>query len=235
MLLQYVFVLGLPKSTLSELVVTPQELLRRGNSYRINATYYIEKCINPALIRLLSLCGADILSWYKSMTKPKLRRRYINYDNLPATLIETSHVGYDGIQTTADLSGYNAVASIVTTRLPRQLKQTSMDIFTIQNTCIVCDVYDAVPKTGLCQGCSKKRNDSLIVMFHRLNISTNADNHLMRLCLHCSRSNQSSQMFSKGEMIGQDSCESLDCSIFFERCRIIARIEDVQVSMSDLT
>ena len=220
-------ILGHPKSILSELIITPQEILRRGNSYRINAIYYIEKCLNPALVRLLSLCGVDVVSWYRSITKPKIRRRFLQYETLPPPQIE----GRDMIPTV--ISGTTPMASIVSTN-SKSLKQTSLDNYVYQSTCTICDESDASPKTGLCQSCSKKPDDSLVTMFHRLNTMTLTENSLKRVCMTCSQMPQNSNLFVKGDMIGRDSCSSTDCSIFFERCRLITRIEDIQASMRDL-
>lgn len=56
----YVVVNGLPRAPLKELVVDPYVLMKRGSGLVLNAQYYILKCINPALTRVLGLCGAPI-------------------------------------------------------------------------------------------------------------------------------------------------------------------------------
>ena len=52
----------------------------RGTSLRLNYVYYMTKCINPALDRVLGLSGARVFDWFKSVTRPKLRVRHVNYD-----------------------------------------------------------------------------------------------------------------------------------------------------------
>lgn len=68
---------SLSQAPLRDLVVYPEEVLRRGSSLRINHTYYITKCINPALERLFRLCGVSITDWYLATSRPPPRiRRY---------------------------------------------------------------------------------------------------------------------------------------------------------------
>jgi DNA polymerase elongation subunit (family B) len=43
---------------------------------QIDGRYYITKVVNPALDRVLSLCGADVKHWYFEMPRP--RRRCVN-------------------------------------------------------------------------------------------------------------------------------------------------------------
>lgn len=54
----------------------------RGTALRLNYAYYMTKCINPALDRVLSLGGARVLDWFKTVARPKLRLRHLNYDAL---------------------------------------------------------------------------------------------------------------------------------------------------------
>lgn len=54
----------------------------RGTALRLNYAYYMTKCINPALDRVLSLGGARVLDWFKTLARPKLRLRHLNYDAL---------------------------------------------------------------------------------------------------------------------------------------------------------
>lgn len=80
----YIHILGTPNASLYELIVDPIELLQRGTSYRLNTKYYIEKCINPSINRILSLCGVDIMRWYEELSRPKVRyRHHIRYEVEP--------------------------------------------------------------------------------------------------------------------------------------------------------
>ena len=75
---------GVPNAPLKNLVYSPEEVLRRGSPLRVNYSYYLNKCINPALVRVLSLCGADVDAWFRGMSRPKPRLRHFNYDPFAA-------------------------------------------------------------------------------------------------------------------------------------------------------
>jgi DNA polymerase zeta len=89
----YIVLYGPPGARLMDKVVEPTVLLGAfgGNSsgagnagssnvpapyLQIDGRYYITKVVNPALDRVLSLCGADVKHWYFEMPRP--RRRCVN-------------------------------------------------------------------------------------------------------------------------------------------------------------
>jgi len=63
----YVIVYGSPGLPLIQLVRTPAEVLA-DPALRLNATYYITKQILPPLDRFLSLLGADVFSWFVTLS-----------------------------------------------------------------------------------------------------------------------------------------------------------------------
>ena len=65
----YVVVCGPPGSRLVDICVDPVDLVNAGGNLRINATYYIQKQLLPALERIFSLLGADIRRWYLDMPR----------------------------------------------------------------------------------------------------------------------------------------------------------------------
>ncbi|XP_078617508.1 DNA polymerase zeta catalytic subunit-like [Branchiostoma floridae x Branchiostoma japonicum] len=64
----YVIVYGSPGLPLIQLVRQPHEVLTDPN-LRLNATYYINKQILPALNRVFSLIGVDVFSWYRELPR----------------------------------------------------------------------------------------------------------------------------------------------------------------------
>ncbi len=68
----YVIVYGQGNNRLRELVASPHELVYNPN-LRLNAVYYIVKCLIPALNRALGLVGVDVFEWYSSMPRPTSR------------------------------------------------------------------------------------------------------------------------------------------------------------------
>jgi hypothetical protein len=60
----------------------------------------------------------------------------------------------------------------------------------------------------------------------RLNRVTLAERSLQAVCGNCAGQPQRSELYAKGALLGADCCESIDCPVFFERCRLVGRIED---------
>jgi len=58
-----------PAAPLRDCVVDPMAVLLPESSLRINARYYIEKQVIPALARLLNIVGADVMGWWESMPR----------------------------------------------------------------------------------------------------------------------------------------------------------------------
>ncbi|KAH9382380.1 hypothetical protein HPB48_012077 [Haemaphysalis longicornis] len=67
----YLVVYGHPGQRLIELVRQPGELLRQASQWRLNAHYYVQRVIGPALNRVLRLLGADCLHWYEELPRPR--------------------------------------------------------------------------------------------------------------------------------------------------------------------
>lgn len=67
----YLVVYGHPGQRLIELVRQPGELLARQSAWRLNAHYYVQRVIGPALNRVLRLLGADCLHWYEELPRPR--------------------------------------------------------------------------------------------------------------------------------------------------------------------
>jgi DNA polymerase zeta len=202
----YVVVTGVPNAPLKHLVYSPEEVLRRGSALRLNYNYYIAKCINPALDRVLSLCGADVFAWFQAIPRPKLRLRHINYDALLAEMAEGTKV---------------------------RSRQTLMDRFTAQASCTVCG-GDAQPQKALCVVCSESGVDSLVLLMRGLNVAAQREHAMSLVCQNCSKSPQTCSMYCKGDIVGPDCCESLDCELFFERGKLVTRIEDFQIAVNEI-
>ncbi len=71
----YVVVYGPPNQPIFKLVKEPIELIR-DPSLRLNAVYYIERVIIPALNRVFQLMGCDVMKWYKEMPRKSTSNRY---------------------------------------------------------------------------------------------------------------------------------------------------------------
>eukprot|EP01032_Pedospumella_encystans_P008332 gene8332-9904_t len=223
----YVVVCGVPNAQLRSLVCSPEEVLRRGSELRLNYVYYMTKCINPALDRVLSLCGGEVFTWFKSIARPKLRLRHINYD-----LYEDN---YEGISSNSSDAASNSrhLSLQHTTNNKKRHKQTSMDQYTTQGTCEIC-TNDALPMKTLCHICTTSPLTTLTTLFNKLHVYSKREQTLSKICQNCAKYAQPSVLYAKNEVIGPDTCESLDCQIMYERARLVTKIEDCQVSLSEI-
>ena len=70
----YLVVQGPPGAGLFEQVASPREFLRAAGGLRLNAAYYVQKCVVPSLDRVLKLAGADVAAWVAEMRRPIMRR-----------------------------------------------------------------------------------------------------------------------------------------------------------------
>ena len=82
----YVVVCGPPGSRLVDICVDPIDLVNSHGALRINATYYIQKQLLPALERIFSLLGADVRRWYLDMPRSSRDRSPPHPPSLPPSL-----------------------------------------------------------------------------------------------------------------------------------------------------
>lgn len=141
----YVVVYGLPNTPLKNLVYHPKDVLKRGSSLRINYFYYITKCVNPALDRLLSLAGVNIFQWFQAMTRPKLLLRHINYDLIPRDLLPLNQRHQDPATPTIPLLLPAAIS---------HQQQMSMEQFILQRNCLLCELNLAKSSKLICESCT---------------------------------------------------------------------------------
>lgn len=193
------------------MIVSPEDLLIRGGEKRINHTYYITKCINPSLDRIFRLCGADISSWYYSSNRPNPRIRrfpYKSYSLLPSS----SHPSFK-------VNGGN--------------KRIQSTITAFANTCI-CIACGLDSSTYVCFRCiDSDAKSALSHVLVLLKETAKKEHEMSMICHNCSKIPQLSTI---GESIfgtGPDNCSSLDCHIFFERIKLVLRLEDLNLAEID--
>ena len=105
----------------------------------------------------------------------------------------------------------------------KQKKQQIMDTFTIKGNCEICDTNIS---PILCKNCKIKLNSSLIILKTKIKKIEIKDFELTSICSNCVKFEQNSLIFMKNQYIGNNCCENLDCNIFYERCRVITKLED---------
>ena len=196
----YIVVWGSPRAPLRDLVIAPEDFLSRGSDLRVNHIYYIIKCINPSLDRLFRLCRVDINSWYSETRRPTPRIRRFPY-RVPVL---------DGIL-----------------RPPRRHFQMSITSFAQSNTCEICG---AASVGYLCHHCKLNPSVAIISVNEDLNRVTKTERYLGSICEACCKFPQPATVGRDGKdlMIGSETCSNIDCAVFFERCRLIYKIEDLR-------
>ena len=98
-----------------------------------------------------------------------------------------------------------------------------MDLYTVKGNCEICDSNIS---PILCKNCKKKLNSSLIILNTKSKKIEKLDEDLKNICTNCVKFSQIGNFFTKNQYVGYDCCENFDCSIFYERCRVVKKIED---------
>ena len=175
----------------------------------MNIEYYITKCINPALQRVLGLCGAAVRieDWYAATPKPSVRLRRVSYES--------------------SASAGGGVVALSKTNNQKKNQQT-LDLFTFSSVCELCG-GDA-KTSSLCSACASEPS-TLLLLQDRLGSLEAAEQALHRMCDSCAAGPQRSVLLEKGQMIGPDACSAISCPVFFERCKVIVRMEDAMESL----
>ena len=215
----YVVVCGARKAIIKELVVDPEEVLRRGSEMRINSSYYLERVINNPLARLLRLAGCDVLQWFKEMPKLKpATPRNITYHNPGHTASNTASSKGKSISNNQTIKHF------------------------IIGQCQVCYTDfkgNNFHNNFLCKSCFTRNGDNAILVEQRLrsllNTKERDDFKAMRQCVQCSAKvagpcntpRHSSALFRK-DLVGPDSCRNFDCAVLHHRVRVICDLQDLE-------
>jgi DNA polymerase zeta len=213
----YVIVCGTNTSRLIDLAVSPNEVLKRGSPHHINSMYYITKCVLPALERVLGLCGIDVKDWFTGLKKRKLRVRHLVYENPREASSKNPH-SYFG-------------RWLADPKSSKSLKQKSMDIFTLRGSCECCGEEST---KALCQNCLADPLNSLTTLQTQLVEDVKDNRTYEETCAECASFNQSSAFYMSGEIIGPGCCTATDCTVLYRRSRLILRIEDTSLALSEV-
>ena len=216
----YVVCSKAPGTLLKHLVECPLTVLasqRSENPLHINGRYYVEKCVLPALERVLVLCGGDIRQWYSNMTRPRTRRRLILYPG---------HINR-GREHFTD----------------KNMLQKTMDVYVNTPRCLICG-NDAVPSKNLCGVCLGHSEDdearkgvqlgrTVATLSRKLNHGLKEEAELAGTCRACTLQAQEATLFSRGEPLGLECCSNMDCKVFLSRCRRVLSVEDTRTALTE--
>jgi len=164
---------------LKDLVVAPEVLLRRGSGLVLNAKYYIEKAVNPALHRLLALCGAPVALWYRATRHPARRLRLWDYKQFaPKPNATAAAAAAACVQDLVDASKAAQKAA----RAAAGGKQGTLDRFVVSGHCQICG---SSPSPPLCDGCAADPAAATVALAARLGATRHAEEQLHEVCARC--------------------------------------------------
>ena len=208
----YVIIWGHPSAPLKDLVASPEDALTRGGDKRINHIYYITKCINPSLERIFKHCGVNINQWYMSCYRPTPIIRRFSYSSDKLTQNEYSK------------------------KKSNKKYQSSITSFTYNYSCEICGLFTNA-NSSFCNKCIKLDGANILLkIIYKLNENLKKETNLNIVCQNCAKFPQSAIYGDEGKkcIIGKDTCMNLDCNYFYERAKLVLRIEDLQVAENEI-
>eukprot|EP00605_Chrysophyceae_sp_TOSAG23-4_P001825 GSChrysophyteH1.ASY1.ANO1.2015.1 assembled CDS len=124
----------------------------------INTVYYVEKCILPALERVLVLCGADARQWYIEMTRPSVEGRCNGDDNgASAVLIQQTMSSYLSKSTSCASCGKYMTKGLLcdTCKLDRSNRPDFSPVLTLYQRLTFSQIVEEKLRRN-CESCSRQ-------------------------------------------------------------------------------
>jgi DNA polymerase zeta len=221
----YVAVWRSPGAPVRDLAVAPHEVLMRGRDLILNTKYYIEKQVNPALMRLLSLAGADVNQWYNEWPRPAIPLQKVIYPTM--TMGVSPHGGTTSSNISKGRGGGLAA--------PAAKQQTTMDIFVKSGSCQVCGTGVVVERlSNLCEACKQDKMGSVLSLTARLHEAQEDEQVHAQHCRGCCGFDQHSGFMQRNAMIGESACSSIHCKFFYDRHHAVVTIDQLESAMRSL-
>jgi len=156
----FVVVYGGPGSRLQDMVVSPQAVQARPDELRLNAHYYINKILLPALDRILSLAGGDVRLWLSEMPRsiPKAPRRVMR----PSVNNQSRGAAPMGMT-----SGQHTIANHF-----------------LRRSCVSCDEL-VNERSVFCQTCSADPQRAHLIFMTKLTHLQEKRDRIISICMEC--------------------------------------------------
>jgi len=103
---------------------------------------------------------------------------------------------------------------------PKVSKPTRIEHYYTSQKCPICD---QITKKGLCNECENDKQSSLFILQNKKRLVERDKNHLNEICMYC--------MGNRREEI---ECQSLDCSVLFERIKVSKENKNIEEFISSL-
>lgn len=172
--------------------VRPEALADAHGAKRLNARYYILKQIIPALMRILSLVGADCMRWFELMNKTDR--------SLPQKRTRSA------LPLPAEASTSAASAHTI-------------DAFYLSRHCAVCDAQTYMGRP-VCPACLADPQATVAGLEARAAALEAAAGKALAVCLACGGGGGVERQGSAWGGLERIVCVSLDCALYFERRKI---------------
>jgi DNA polymerase zeta len=156
----YVVVTGGPDARLVDMVISPHVLLKNAKRHHINAAYYINKQIIPALARIFSLVGVEVRTWYNEMPRVKGRKQIA----------------------IAMATATSTVSTTASKKKPDH--RATIDQYYLSRRCIICD---QLANQGLCRNCIQNPQSTTFCIVSALRMKEAAFERLAEICMDCTQ------------------------------------------------
>ena len=216
----YVVVCGEPGGRLMDMIAHPRAVAEARGTLRINAKYYGDKVIAPAMQRLLGLVGADVSAWLRE----------------PAALASGNDFAKRAFA--APLASTFGSSSPFENARKHQSARRNIDQFFLSVRCAVCGELTEAPRI-VCVACASSPGAAAATLAWRAAALERDAAKLARVCLGCGGGGGAvtpagfafrgcGEFISGGDpgkgharevslSVGAVECVSLDCALFYRR------------------
>jgi len=203
----YVIVKGAPQSRLRDRAVSP-ELLLQNRLLALDAEYYINRVFIPSLSRIFNLIGVDVAAWYQSM--PRMIRV-----TKSSGLFESDKINPTSKRASKGLTELTDRQSSDPLQPPNKSNKLLVDEHFRSDRCLNCE------KEGqrgiLCEKCSSNPTGVGCSLMAKARSIEKKRREVELICRRCA---------SLPTNETKIECDSLDCSILYDRVKANWMIED---------
>lgn len=208
---RYVVACAPPGSRIIDGVVAPETFLANA-ALRLNAAYYVERQIVPALDRALSLCGADVAAWLREIPQTvRVQHRWPSAARCgsiePSDDSDAEAAGNGG--TDSRTHHAQPPRRLRCRRRPAELSahRTIDQYYDESSHCALC--CRRVAQGPLCEACREDASSAAVQLAVRLQSTEERLERMQQYCLECTGTRDAREI----------ACVSLDCPVFFDRLR----------------
>ncbi|POW05385.1 hypothetical protein PSTT_09744, partial [Puccinia striiformis] len=203
----YVIVKGAPQSRLRDRAVSP-ELLLQNRLLALDAEYYINRVFIPSLARIFNLIGVDVAAWYQSMP------RMIRVSKSGGLLESDRTKSNSKLLENALVEPINDQQTDVVQN-PSKANKLLVDEHFRSDRCLNCQKDGQ--KGILCESCATHPTEVACSLLSKARSIEKKRSQVELICRRCT---------SISTIEAKIECDSLDCSILYDRVKADWMVED---------